>query len=56
MTWRSEYPEVHHLGHDYTIEELVTNVEMEQINARLNRSETLPKYNITIHPKKQAAG
>jgi transposase len=52
MTWRGEHPEVHHLEHDYGTEAPVTNAEMKTINARLERSHTLPKYDITIYPAK----
>jgi len=52
MTWRGEHPEVHRIEYDYATETPVTRDEMEQINARLERSETLPKYDITIRPMK----
>jgi len=52
MTWRGEHPEVHHVEDNYETEAPVTNVEMKQINARLGRSATLPKYDITIKPTK----
>jgi len=52
MTWRGEHPEVHHLVHDYDTEVPVTNAEMKRINDRLERSKTLPKYDITIRPTK----
>ena len=52
MTWRGEHPEVYHLEHDYATEAPVTVAEMKQINDRLKRSATLPKYDITIRPTK----
>ena len=52
MTWRGEHPEVYHLEHAYVTEAPVTNDEMKRINARLQRSETLPKYDIIIQPTK----
>jgi hypothetical protein len=52
MTWRGEHPEVHHLENDYATQAPVTTAEMNRINARLNRSEKLPKYDITITPTK----
>ena len=52
MTWRGEHPEVHQLEDDYATEAPVTRAEMKQINARLQRSKTLPKYDITIRPTK----
>ena len=50
MTWRDEHPEVHHIAHNYDAEVAVTNAEMKRINTRLQRSTTLPKYDITIKP------
>ena len=52
MTWRGEHPEVHHIEDDYAAEAPVTNAEMKRINERLQRSKTLPKYDIIIKPTK----
>jgi len=51
MTWKGDHPEVHHIDNDYTVDAPVTHREMKLLNARLERSETLPKYDITIRPK-----
>ena len=47
-----ERPKVLHLAHNYDDEVDVTNAEMKRINQRLQRSKTLPKYDITIKPTK----
>ncbi len=52
MTWCGERPKVLHLAHNYDDEVDVTNAEMKRINERLQRSKTLPKYDITIKPTK----
>jgi hypothetical protein len=56
MTWRGEHPEVHHIADNYDDEVAVTNAEMKSINARLQRSKTLPKYDITIKPTRIRGG
>lgn len=50
MTWKGESPEVHRIAKNYTKEQAVGNAEMELINNRLQRSATLPKYDILITP------
>lgn len=52
MTWNGKHPSVQHIENPYDHEEPVTNAEMKQINARLQRSETLAKYHIIIKPLK----
>ena len=52
MTWHGDHPSVHRIEDTYDNEEPVTNAEMKQINARLERSQTLMKYDITITPLK----
>ena len=52
MTWKGQHPSVHHIEASYDHEEPVTNAEMKQINARLERSQTLKKYDIVIKPLK----
>ena len=52
MNWRGKHPQVHSIVDCYDDIEAVSGIEMEAINARLHRSETLPKYDITIKPKK----
>ena len=53
MTWRGKHPSVQHIASAYDEEAPVTTAEMKSINARLERSETLRKYDITIKPRKQ---
>ena len=52
MNWRGKHPQVHSIVDCYDDIEAVSGIEMEAINARLHRSETLPKYDITIKPKR----
>ena len=52
MTWRGKHPTVQKIANAYTDEAPVTNAEMKQINARLERSSTLRKYDVTIKPLK----
>lgn len=52
MNWCGKHPQVHSIADDYDEVEAVTNVEMKAINARLDRSTVLPKYDVTIRPKK----
>ena len=52
MTWRGQHPHVHQINTPYHNEAPVTNAEMKQIKARLERSQTLSKYDITIRPRK----
>jgi hypothetical protein len=51
MTWKGRHPQVHHLEGTYPNGITVSNAEMAQLNQRLARSTTLPKYDITIKPK-----
>lgn len=51
MTWKQRHPKVHRLTGDYQNEQPVSAAEMRAINARLERSETLRKYDIVIRPK-----
>lgn len=52
MKWKGKHPEVHHIDASYETELPVSNQETKAINARLERSPTLPKYDVTIKPKK----
>ena len=52
MTWNGQHPCVHSIETPYDHEEPVTNAEMKQLNARLQRSPTLGKYDIIIKPLK----
>ncbi len=51
MTWKGQSPEVHRIECAYEDEPLVTDAEMTSINARLERSTTLPKYDVVITPR-----
>lgn len=53
MTWHGQHPDIHKIEDPYDHEEPVTNTEMKQIDARLERSQTLRKYDITIKPLKR---
>lgn len=51
MTWHGQHPDIHKIEHSYDDDKAVTNTEMKQIDARLQRSKTLRKYDITIKPR-----
>src|SRR5262245_44328725 len=51
MTWQGMHPTVERLLGPYATKVRVPAEEMETYNARLERSATLPKYDITITPK-----
>ena len=50
MTWKGEHPTVSRLEGDYPSGIIVPKAEMKIYAARLQRSATLPKYDITIKP------
>ena len=52
MTWRKMRPRVERLPGSYATKVRVPAEEMKAYNARLERSATLPKYDITITPRK----
>jgi len=56
MTWKGQSPTVSHLEGVYREGIRLTKAEMKPIEARLERSKTLPKYDITIRPVKAAIG
>jgi hypothetical protein len=56
MTWRKWHPRVLSLEGDYQAKVKVPAREMKTWEARLERSATLPKYDITIQPKKPRGG
>ena len=56
MTWRKMHPRVERLPGTYATKVRVPAKEMKVYNARLERSATLPKYDITIKPKKPRGG
>ena len=51
MLWRGKHPQVEQLTGSYPKKVSVSDEEMQEYNARLERSATLPKYDITIRPK-----
>jgi Rhodopirellula transposase DDE domain len=52
MTWKGAHPVVERLLGTYPKKVTVPAEEMESYNARLERSATLPKYDITIEPQR----
>jgi hypothetical protein len=56
MTWKQMHPTVERLGRDYPKKVRVLKQEMKAVNARLERSEILPMYDITIRPKTACGG
>jgi len=52
MTWKAQHPDVHRIEGDYPTGVKVPKPEMKQLNERLERSATLPKYDITIKSKR----
>ena len=51
MTWKGQHPTVKRLHGTYPDGVRVSAKEMKQYEARLQRSATLPKYDITIKPR-----
>ena len=51
MTWKGRHPIVKRLHGEYPDGVRVAPKEMKEYEARLERSATLPKYDITIKPK-----
>ena len=51
MRWEGQHPTVHHEEATYRDGVRLTKAEMQPIEARLERSATLPKYDIVIHPQ-----
>jgi hypothetical protein len=52
MTWKGQHPTVAHMAGEYQDGVRLTKKEMKLIEPRLERSKTLPKYDITIRPLK----
>jgi len=52
MTWQGVAPTVDRLAGEYPDGVKLTRAEMRPVEARLERSKTLPKYDITIRPKR----
>jgi hypothetical protein len=51
MTWCGQHPTVKRLEGTYTKHATVSNKEWKQYETRLERSKSLPKYDIVIKPK-----
>lgn len=56
MTWKGHSPTVDHLAGEYRDGVRLTKAQMKPIEARLERSKTLPKYDILIRPTKANGG
>jgi len=56
MTWRKRHPAVERLWRTYAPKVSVPKAEMKIHNARLDRSASLLKYDITIKPRKPRGG
>ena len=56
MTWKGQHPTVGELSGEYAGGVKLTKAEMKPIEARLERSATLPKYDITIRPLNATGG
>lgn len=52
MPWQGEVPAVDTLSGEYPGGVTLTKAEMRPVEARLERSEALPRYDITIRPRK----
>ena len=51
MTWKGQHPTVEAQTGEYIAGVKLTRAEMKPVEARLERSQILPKYDITIRPK-----
>ncbi len=51
MTWRGRHPIVKRLGGEHPDGVKVPAKEMKEVETRLERSQTLPKYDIAIKPR-----
>ena len=56
MTWRKMHPTVERLEGNYAASVRVPAKEMKTYRVRLERSEILPMYDVTIRPKKPCGG
>ena len=54
MTWCGQRPTVKRLHGEYPAGVKLTRSQMKPYEARLQRSKTLPKYDITIKPRQDA--
>jgi hypothetical protein len=51
MTWKGQQPEVQLVEKEYERGRRVGKKEMKRYEARLQRSETLPKWSVVITPQ-----
>jgi Rhodopirellula transposase DDE domain len=56
MTWKGQHPSVKRLHGQYPDGVRIPKKEMKAYEARLERSKTLPKYDITIKPSQPKSG
>ena len=56
MLWKGKHPTVKRLEGNYRDGIRLSKKEMKPYAARLQRSKTLPKYDITIKPKPPESG
>lgn len=56
MTWRGQHPTLKRLSGEYPDGVRITKRDMKPYEARLERSQTLPKYDITIRPSQPRCG
>ncbi len=56
MTWRGQHPTLKRLQGEYPDGVRLTKKEMKPYEARLERSKTLPKYDISIRPSQPRCG
>jgi hypothetical protein len=51
LTWKGRHPTVEEVAGEYADGVRLTKAQMKPVEARLERSKTLPKYDILIRPK-----
>lgn len=51
MTWKGEHPIIKTITGTYPNGVSLTDAEMKKVELRLERSSTLPKYDILIRPR-----
>ncbi len=56
MIWKRQHPTANRLEGDYPNGIIVSKAELTIYSARLHRSATLPKYDITIQPQQSNHG
>lgn len=56
MTWHGRHPEVAHLDREYSKGVKLSKAEMKRVTPHLQRSLTLPKWDVTIQPLARIPG